>query len=81
MYSPISPFQFILGEFVLDPYLFEQRQDVVELGARVSLEEPLEVRVHCGPGRRLLLRVIDARYRLAAEIRNYCSNLTQPLIQ
>ena len=39
---------------------------MVELGARVSLEEPLEVRVHCGPGRRLLLRVAHGRYRLAA---------------
>ena len=39
---------------------------MVELGARVGLEEPLEVRVHRVPGRRLLLRVVHARYRLAA---------------
>ena len=41
---------------------------MVELGARVSLEEPLEVRVHRGPGRSLLLRVLHVRNRLAAEM-------------
>ena len=53
-------------------YLFEQGKDVVELGAGVGLEEPLEVGVHSGPGRRLLLRVIHPRDRLAAEKKVRC---------
>ena len=52
--------------FVLPAYLFEEREDVVELGAGVRPEEPLEVRVDGGPRRRLLLRVLHVGDRLPA---------------
>ena len=47
--------------------LFEEREDVVELGAGVGLEERLEARVHLRPRRCLLRRVVHVGNRLATK--------------
>ena len=48
--------------------LLEQGDDVVKLGARMRLEQLLEVSVNRAPRLRLLLRVLDARNRGATKI-------------
>ena len=51
----------------IEKNLFEEREDVVELGAGVGLEERLEARVHLRPCRCLLLRVFHVGNRLATK--------------
>ena len=52
---------------IIEKNLFEEREDVVELGAGVGLEERLEAGVHLRPGRSLLRRVIHVGNRLATK--------------